>query len=143
MNPSLRRNPRPGDRVAQRHRPVMLDQQEGGGRVIRDVLQHVPGLLVAEHLHAVGGRFGAGLGALLQAFLALDAEADQGADLAAELDRLVLGEVAEVATSISPSASLWTARASITRTVSLARSRSSSSMTSPWKLGWLNPNTMS
>src|SRR5829696_4437351 len=44
-------------------------------------------------------------------------------------------------TSISPSASLWTARASITRTVSLSRSRSSSWMTSPWKLGWLNPST--
>src|SRR5215207_5109183 len=45
------------------------------------------------------------------------------------------------ATSSSPSASLWTARASITRTVSLSRSRSSSLMTSPWKLGWLNPRT--
>src|SRR5215212_11310014 len=45
------------------------------------------------------------------------------------------------ATSISPSASLWTAKASITRTVSLSRSRSSSWMTSPWKLGWLNPRT--
>ena len=90
MNPSLRPEPpRPGDRVAQRHRPVMLDQQQRGGRVVGDVLQDIPGLLVVEHLHAVGGRLGAGLGAGLHAFLALDAEPDQGADLAAELDRLV------------------------------------------------------
>src|SRR5215208_6841623 len=45
------------------------------------------------------------------------------------------------ATSSSPWGSLWTARASITRIVSLARSRSSSVMISPWKLGWLNPRT--
>ena len=32
----------------------------------------------------------------LQAFLAVDAEADESGDLAAELDRLVLREVAEV-----------------------------------------------
>src|SRR6516165_1234263 len=31
----------------------------------------------------------------------------------------------------------------MTRTVSLARSRSSSAITSPWKFGWLNPSTMS
>src|SRR6185312_6444317 len=31
----------------------------------------------------------------------------------------------------------------MTRTVSLSRSRSSSLMISPWKLGWLNPSTMS
>src|SRR5215203_1693144 len=46
------------------------------------------------------------------------------------------------ATSSSPWGSLWTARASITRTVSLSRSRSSSVMISPWKLGWLNPKTI-
>jgi hypothetical protein len=35
MNPSLRRKPPgPGDGVAQRHRPVMLDQQERGRRVV-------------------------------------------------------------------------------------------------------------
>jgi hypothetical protein len=43
----------------------------------------------------------------------------------------------------SPAASLWMAKASITRMVSLSRSRSNSSMISPWKLGWLKPRTMS
>src|ERR1700755_270244 len=38
----------------------------------------------------------AGDGACLCALLTLDPQADQGADLAAELDRLVLGEVAEM-----------------------------------------------
>ena len=45
---------------------------------------------------AVGGGLGARLGAGLHALLALDPEADQRADLAAELDRLVLGQVAQV-----------------------------------------------
>ena len=43
-----------------------------------------------------GRGLGADLGALLEALLALDAEADQGGDLAAELDRLVLVQVAEM-----------------------------------------------
>src|SRR4029079_1207678 len=46
-------------------------------------------------------------------------------------------------TSSSPSASLYTARASITRTVSLSRRRSSSAMISPWNFGWSKPRTMS
>jgi hypothetical protein len=71
---------------------VVLDQDQGGGRVVGDVGQHVPGLLVAEHLDAVGG----GLGPLGQALLALDAEPDQSPDLAAQLSGLVQGEVAEV-----------------------------------------------
>jgi hypothetical protein len=33
----------------------MLDQDERRGRVFGDVLKDVPGLLVAEHLDAVGG----------------------------------------------------------------------------------------
>ena len=47
------------------------------------------------------------------------------------------------ATSISPSASLCTARASMTRTVSLSRSRSSSAMISPWNSGCWKPSTIS
>jgi hypothetical protein len=84
----------------------MLDQQQRGGRVVGDVGQHIPGLLIAEDLHTVGGGLRAGLGPLLKALLALDAQPDQGADLAAQLDRLVQGEVAGWATSTSPSASL-------------------------------------
>ena len=48
-------------------------------------------------MHAVlGGCLGAREGAGLHAFLALDAEADECTDLAAELDRLLVGEVAQV-----------------------------------------------
>src|SRR5215467_5804340 len=46
-------------------------------------------------------------------------------------------------TSRSPSASLYTAMESITRTMPFSCSRSSSAITSPWKLGWSNPSTMS
>ena len=97
MNPSLRRKP-PARAigVAKRDSPVVLDQEQRRGRVVGDVLQDVPRLLVREDAHSVGCRFGARLGARGHAFLALDAETDQRADLAAELDRLVLGEVAEV-----------------------------------------------
>ena len=74
----------------------MLDEHQRGGRVVGDVGQDIPGLLVGEHVHAVGGGLGARLGTRFQALLTLDAESDQGADLAAELDRFVLGEVAEM-----------------------------------------------
>ena len=112
-----------GDRVAQRHGPVMLEQDQRRGRVVRDVLENVPRLLVGEDVDAVlGRRFGAGHGSRLHALFAVDAEADQRTDLAAKLDRLVLGRgCSGAATSISPSASLWTASASITRTVSLSQ----------------------
>ena len=76
--------------IAQRHCPVMLEQHERGGRVVRDLVNDVPRVLVVEDLDALGGRLGARLGAGREAFLALDAEADERADLAAELDRLVL-----------------------------------------------------
>src|SRR4051794_35169168 len=46
-------------------------------------------------------------------------------------------------TSTSPSAFLCAASASMTRIVSLSRSRSSSAMISPWNSGWSNPRTMS
>jgi hypothetical protein len=82
--------------VAQRHRPMVLDQDERRRRVVRDLLEHVPGVFVREHLDAVGGRLGTRLGAGLEAVLALDAKPDQRADLGAQLDRLVLRQVAEV-----------------------------------------------
>ena len=88
--------PGPGDRVPQRDRPVVLDQQQGRGRVVGDVFQDVPGVVVVEDLDAVGGGLGPGLSPGFQARFAFDAEADEGADLAAELDRLVGGEVAEM-----------------------------------------------
>ena len=47
-------------------------------------------------MNAFGRRLGAGLGAGDRSFFAFDAESDQRPDLAAELDRLVLGEVAQV-----------------------------------------------
>jgi hypothetical protein len=90
--------PGAGDRVPQRHRPVMLQQEERGRGAVRDVLEDVPAFLLGEHVHAAVGldllRSGDRTG--LHAFLALDAEADQGTDLAAELDRLGFRQVAEM-----------------------------------------------
>lgn len=88
----------PDDGVPERHGPVVLQEHQRGRGVIRNLLQHIPAVLLAEDLHAAGG------GHLLGAFhrtrfgplLTGDAEPDQGADLAAELDRLALGKVAEV-----------------------------------------------
>src|SRR3954454_15699514 len=45
-----------GDRVAQRPRPVVLHEDQGGCRVVRDLLQDVPGILVGERADAVGCR---------------------------------------------------------------------------------------
>src|SRR4029453_14563320 len=47
-------------------------------------------------LHAAGAEAAAGGGTLLQAVLTFDAQPDQGADLATQLDRLVPGQVAEM-----------------------------------------------
>ena len=81
------------DRVAQRHGPVVLDQHQRGGGVVRDVLQRRP-----SRRRRRRGRSAAlsPAGAELQALLAFDPEADQRADDATELPRLVVGQVAEV-----------------------------------------------
>src|SRR4051794_38028419 len=86
------------DRVAQRDGPVVLEQDQRGRRVVRDVLEDVPRLLVGEHVYAIAFRNspGARLGAGLHALFALDPEADERADLAADLDRLVPSEVAQM-----------------------------------------------
>jgi hypothetical protein len=81
--------------AVQRRRATRLEDQGCRG-VVRDLPDDVPRILVGEHADAVGRRFSARFGARVHALFALDAEADQGADLAAELDRLVLGEVAEM-----------------------------------------------
>jgi hypothetical protein len=85
-----------GDGVPQRDRPVMLEENESRGRVVRDLLEDIPSLLIGEALHPIGGRLGAQNRPLLGSFFALDAKTDERADLAAELDRLVLGQVAEM-----------------------------------------------
>ena len=57
MKPSLRRKPAgAGDGVAQRNRPVVLEQDQRRRRVVRDVLEHVPRVLVGEDVHAVAHR---------------------------------------------------------------------------------------
>src|SRR3954452_1695319 len=55
------------DRVAQRHRPVMLEQDQRRRGVVGDLLDDVPGLLVRERADAVRGRFSARFGARVQA----------------------------------------------------------------------------
>jgi hypothetical protein len=74
---------RADNRVPQRNRPVMLQQDEGGRGVIGNVFEHVPLTGVAEHVDSVGrGFLGARFRAGLQALFTLDAEADERADLA-------------------------------------------------------------
>jgi hypothetical protein len=75
---------------------MVLDQQEGSGRAVRDLREHVPRGGVAEDRDSVGRRLGPGHGARLESWLAGDSQAEQRADLAAELDRLVRRQVAEV-----------------------------------------------
>jgi hypothetical protein len=96
MNPSLMRKPPARDRLAQRHRPLVLDQQQRRGGVVRDLLDDVPRLLVGEDGRPLGGSLGADRGTVQHALLALDPESDQRADLGPELDRFVLREVAEM-----------------------------------------------
>lgn len=73
----------------------MLAQNERCGRVVWDLLEDIPRSLI-EDLYPIGCLLGAHCGALLSAFFALDPEADKRADHAAELDRLLLAQVAEV-----------------------------------------------
>ena len=87
---------RASDRVPQRLRPVMLEQNERSGRIIRDLLKHIPRLLIGEDLYALDRRFGARLGTLLGPLLTLDPKTDKRADLASELDRLILAQIAEM-----------------------------------------------
>ncbi len=76
---------------------MVLEQDERGGRVVRDVLDHVPGVLVRERVDAaLGTRLRPGEGAGLHSLLTLDPEADQSADHGSDLDRLVLCQGAEV-----------------------------------------------
>src|SRR5207248_3412359 len=84
------------DGVAERNRPVVLEQKQSGGRVVRDLLEDVPGRLVRERADALRSRLGAGGRSCLDSLFSFDAEADQRPDLAAELDRLILGEVAQM-----------------------------------------------
>ena len=47
-----------GDRVAQRHRPVVLDQQQSRGAVVRNAGQHVPIGVLLDHIDAFRGSSG-------------------------------------------------------------------------------------
>ena len=62
---------------------MVFEQDERRGRVVGDLFEDIPGFLVREGVDSLlGGFLGANLGALLEALCALDAEADQGGDLA-------------------------------------------------------------
>src|SRR4029453_7619443 len=143
----LRRQPepaRPRDRVPQRDGPAVLQQDQQAGAVGRDLLEHVPGRLLAEDPPALGDSLGAALGPDLEPCLAGRAQADQPAHQGAEGGLLGAAQLALVQDlDPAPSASLRTPSASTTRTRSLSRSRSSSSRISPWKSGCLNPRTSS
>src|SRR4051794_38224146 len=62
-----------GDGVAQGDRPVMLDEQQSGGRVRRYLAEDIPCILFGEDMHAViRSGFGSGFGARLGALFAGD-----------------------------------------------------------------------
>src|SRR5438309_9235566 len=85
------------DRVPQRDGPMVLEQDERGGRVVGDVLEHVPGLRVGQGMDPLVGRdLGASRRAGRHSVFALDTQADQSTHLGAELDGLVTGQVAQV-----------------------------------------------
>ena len=76
---------------------MVLQQDERRRGVVRDVVEHIPLLRAAEHVDPLGRRLRGTLGrAGLHPRLALDAQPDQGADLGTQLDRFLLGQVAEV-----------------------------------------------
>ena len=84
----------------------MLEQDQRRGRVVRDLLQDIPRLLIGEDLDAVGACLRAERGAFLGSFFALDPETDRApttlpSSIASSLLRLL-----RCCTSISPSASL-------------------------------------
>src|SRR6478609_4925497 len=79
------------DRGSQRDRPAVLDQRDGSGRALGDLVGDVPHLIL-DHA-AVEGGLGAGDRTGLGSLLTRDAEPDQRTDGGAELDRLVLVEV--------------------------------------------------
>src|SRR3954453_12395002 len=87
---------RPYDGVAQPDRPMVLQEHQGRGRVVGDLLEDVPRGLVRKQVASLGGELGSRLRADGPALLAVEAEADQRADLAVELDGLLTRHVAEV-----------------------------------------------
>ena len=75
---------------------MVLEQDQRRGRVVRNVLEDVPRILIGEDVDAVRRCLCARNGAGRHPFFALDSEADKGTYLAADLYRFVLGEVAEM-----------------------------------------------
>ena len=73
----------------------MLEEHEGHGRVVRDILEDVRGCVVGEDLDPVFAGHGAQFGPGHESFRAGRTQADEGADLGAELDGLILGQVAD------------------------------------------------
>src|SRR3954470_15177962 len=77
------------DCVTQRHRPVVLDQQQGSRRVWRDLVNDIPCVLAREHADALAAGFRAHDRTELGAFFAIDTQADESADDAAQLNCLI------------------------------------------------------
>src|SRR5512132_1629380 len=82
------------DGVTEPDRPAVLEQDERGGGVVRELLEDVPGLFLVDHVDAICCGLGAGDRTGLHALLAARSETEEPADHGAELHRLVLGELA-------------------------------------------------
>src|SRR5436190_3775961 len=83
------------DRVPERNRPPVLDQRDRGPALLGNHVGEIPGVLLVEEVPVLELR-GAGKRTGLHALLAVGPESDQGADEHAELDGLVLREVARL-----------------------------------------------
>jgi hypothetical protein len=98
MNSEANRNQptHPGDGVAQRDGPAVLQQDQQAGGVGRDLGEDVPALLLVEHPAAFGDGLGAALGPDLEALLAGRTQPDEPAHQGAEGLLLVGAELAVV-----------------------------------------------
>src|SRR4051794_11805057 len=84
------------DRVTQRHCPVVLDEQQGGRGVRRNLVDDIPRVLAREHADAFTAGFRAHDRTELGAFFSIDTQADECTDDAAELNCLITRHVAEM-----------------------------------------------
>ena len=74
----------------------MLEQNQRCGRVVWELREDIPGLVIREHVYSVASSLGAARSPFLGPSFALYPESDERAHHAAELDRLFLGQVAEM-----------------------------------------------
>src|SRR5664279_5565075 len=84
------------DGVAEPDCPVVLQQDQGGGRAVRDVFQDIPPLDVTQRVQPLGTDFRARDRTSFDTLLTVNTQPDQFTDECAELDGLVAAQVAQM-----------------------------------------------